>query len=117
MELFPQREVLSRLKQSPVKLASVPRGTPARKSWHVERNHVMESVYKTLSSDGGPCLVRLVGDSGAGKTTAASEIVRSIEVRQTFSKGIFWLSVNEGANKRIPALMLELAQIMYEGMK
>eukprot|EP00903_Cladosiphon_okamuranus_P018859 g17347.t1 len=108
------QEALTHLKKTPAKLANVPRDTPARKSWHVERSHVIESVNEVLRGDSGPCLVGLVGGSGSGKTTAASEIVRRIEVRETFSDGIVWLSVNQGANTRLPGLMLELARIVYE---
>ncbi|CAN0402751.1 unnamed protein product, partial [Ectocarpus sp. 8 AP-2014] len=100
--------------KTPAKLAKVPKGTPARKSWYVKRRHVMDTVFEGLASDGGPRLVGLVGDSGSGKTTAASETVRSTEVQEAFSDGIAWLSVNDGAKERLSSLMLQLARVVYE---
>ncbi|CAM9777803.1 unnamed protein product, partial [Laminaria digitata] len=38
-------------------------------------------------------MIGLVGASGAGKTTAAAEILRSAEVLEFFSDGVVWLSV------------------------
>ncbi|CAM9129863.1 unnamed protein product [Ectocarpus sp. 12 AP-2014] len=98
-------------------LATVPAGTPARKSWHVERRHVMRAVCDALPGEGGPRLVGLVGESGSGKTTAAAEIVRSTEVREAFSDGIVWLSVNDGATERLRALMMHLARVVYEDIR
>ncbi|CAM9623475.1 unnamed protein product [Ectocarpus sp. 6 AP-2014] len=75
----------------------------------------MERVFEALTADdGGPRLVGLVGDSGSGKTTAASEIIRSNEVRQAFSDGVVWLTVNHGAKDRLPSLMLQLAHMVCE---
>ena len=102
------------LPKPPARLAKVPKGTPASKSWHVERHQVMEQTFEALTEDGGPRLVGLVGDSGSGKTTAASDIVRSTEVREAFHDGIVWLSVNKGANKRLPSLMAQLARMVFE---
>ncbi|CAM9357053.1 unnamed protein product, partial [Ectocarpus sp. 4 AP-2014] len=93
MILANTESIIDRLSKTPAELAKIPKGTPICKSWHVERLHVMESVFEALTADGGPHLVGLVGDSGSGKTTAASEIVRSNEVRETFSDGIVWLTL------------------------
>ncbi|CAM9940537.1 unnamed protein product, partial [Ectocarpus fasciculatus] len=106
--------IIDRLSKTPAKLAKIPRGTPVRKSWHVQRVDVMERVFEALTADGGPHLVGLVGDSGSGKTTAAAEIVRSDEVRQAFSDGVVWLTVNHGAKDRLPSLMLQQAHMVYE---
>ncbi|CAM9799147.1 unnamed protein product [Ectocarpus sp. 8 AP-2014] len=106
--------IIDRLSKTPAKLAKIPKATPIRKSWHVQRVDVMERVFEALTADGGPRLVGLVGDSGSGKTTAASEIVRSNEVRQAFSDGVVWLTVNHGAKDRLPSLMLQLAHMMCE---
>ncbi|CAN0332873.1 unnamed protein product [Ectocarpus fasciculatus] len=106
--------IIDRLPKTPAKLARIPKGTPIRKSWHVERAHVMERVLEALTADGGPHLVGLVGDSGSGKTTVTSEIVRSTEVREAFSDGVVWLTVNHGAMVRLPSLMLQLAHMVYE---
>ncbi|CAM9897766.1 unnamed protein product [Ectocarpus fasciculatus] len=96
------------------KLAAVPLGTPARKSWHVARRQVMATVLDALSGSGKiPCVVALAGYSGSGKTTAAAEIVRSTEVREAFSDGIVWLPVNEGAKESLPSLMLQLARMFH----
>ena len=113
--LFSQHDVLKHTKPSLAKLANVPNDTPARKSWHVERRHVVKNALNALGGDGRlRRLVGLVGDSGAGKTTAASEIVRSTETRAVFSDGILWLTVNDGAKDRLPSLMLQLARMVYE---
>ena len=74
----------------------------------------MDTVCEGLFREEGPHHVGLVGDSGSGKTTAASEIVRSSEVQQFFSDGIVWLSVDKGAKARLPSLMLDLARMVYE---
>ncbi len=109
-----QEIIISQLPKLPTKLAKVPKGTPAHKGWYVERRQVMESVFESLRGDGGQRLVGLVGHSGSGKTTAASEVARSAEVRQHFADGVVWLAVNEGANARLPSLMLQLAHKVHE---
>lgn len=109
--------MLARLPKPPAKQAPVPKGTPIRKSWYVKRRHVMEKVCEALTGDEGPHLVGLVGDSGAGKTTAAAEIVSCPEVREAFSDGIVWLAVNEGAKRRLPSLMLQLARMVYQDIE
>ncbi|CAN0015880.1 unnamed protein product [Ectocarpus sp. 12 AP-2014] len=113
-EMIHTETIIDRPSMTPAKLAKIPKGTPIRKSWHVERLHVVERVFEALTTDGGPRLVGLVGASGSGKTTAASEIVRSDEVRQAFSDGVLWLTVNDGAKDRLPSLMLQLAHMVYE---
>ncbi|CAM9267893.1 unnamed protein product [Ectocarpus fasciculatus] len=109
-----QTVMIGSLLPSQTKTAKVPRGTPLRKSWQIERTHVMDAVSAALISDGGPRLVGLVGRSGSGKTTAASEFVRSTNARKAFSDGVVWLSVNEGAKERLPSLMLQLAGAVFE---
>ena len=109
-----QDQILTRLQKPPAKLAKVPKGTPARKTWHVKRQRVMDTVCESLFREGGPHHVGLVGVSGSGKTTAASEIVRSANVQEYFSDGIVWLSVDEGAKQRLPSLMLDLARTVHE---
>ena len=85
-----------------------------RKSWYVERRNVVDKVFKTLTGGTGPRLVGLVGASGSGKTTTASEIVRTAQVREAFSDGIVWLSANDGARGRLHALTLQLARMVFE---
>ena len=109
-----QEILMGTVPEPQTKLAEVPSFTPALKSWHVERRHVTKTALNALARDGGPRLVGLVGDSGSGKTTAASEIVRSTELRKAFSDGILWLTVNEGAKLHLPSLMLQLARMVYE---
>lgn len=111
-----QEELGERLPKPPARLAKVPKGTPASKSWHVERRQVMEKAFEALTEGGGPRLVGLVGDSGSGKTTAESDIVRSTEVRKAFHDGIVWLSINKGADKRLPSLMMQLARMVFESI-
>ncbi|CAM9675576.1 unnamed protein product [Scytosiphon promiscuus] len=109
-----QEIMVSYLPKPSTKLAEVPKGTPVRKGWHVERRHVMTAVVEALAGDEEPCLVGLVGGSGSGKTTVASEIVRSPDVRKAFSDGIVWLTVNPGATHRLASLMLQLARMVHE---
>ncbi|CAM9494876.1 unnamed protein product [Ectocarpus sp. 13 AM-2016] len=105
---------LESLPRSLGKLAAIPMGAPVRKSWHVERRHVMATVLDALNGSDRACVVALAGYSGSGKTTVAAEIVRSAEVREAFSDGIVWLPVNEGAEERLPSLMLQLARMVHE---
>lgn len=92
------------------KLAKIPKGTPTHKSWQVSRHQVDKVVLEALvGNNDTPRLVGLVGDSGAGKTTAASAIVRSTRLREASCDGVLWLSVNAGAKERLPSLMLQLA--------
>lgn len=111
-----QDEILTRLPKSPAELAKVPRGAPSRKSWYVQRQQVTETVRESLFREGGPHFVGLVGDSGSGKTTTASEIVRNAEVRDFFSDGIFWVSVDRNAKDRLGYLMLELAKVVHDDL-
>lgn len=73
----------------------------------------MLEVCEGLRRDGRPGVVGIVGGSGSGKTTTASELVRSIEVRGLFPDGIAWLTVNSDAKGRLPSLMLQLARIVH----
>lgn len=110
----PQQEMLTRLPATPVRLAKVPTGAPAQKSWHVKRTRVMEKVFDSLCCDRAPRLVGLVGNSGSGKTTTASEAVRSNKLLLFFADGIVWLHVDKDAKGRLPMLMLQLATLYYE---
>lgn len=112
-EILANQHVIVDYLKPAFKLAKVPKGTPIRKSWHVERRQVMENVLGALTDLDGPRLVGLVGNSGAGKTTVASEIVRGAKVREAFPGGILWLSVNTGAKERLPSLMLQLARMVH----
>lgn len=96
--------------------ALVPPGTPSRERWHVRRDRVMTTVLRNFARDRGLRMIGLVGASGAGKTTAAAEIIRSAEVLEFFSDGVVWLSVGEGASDRLPYLMLQLARMVREGI-
>ncbi len=109
-----QEMILGHLPVPPAKLAKVPKGAPARKSWHVERRHVVDTVLRALAGGGETRLVGLVGGSGSGKTTAASEIVRSTRVREAFSDGIVWLPFGEGVKDRLESIMQQLACAVYK---
>lgn len=109
-----QDEVLRRLPHLTSKLADIPIDTPARPSWHVTRARVMLEAREALCRHNGGRLVGLTGESGSGKTTAASELVRSTEVRKFFADGVVWLSVNDGAKDRLPSLMMQLATRVHE---
>ncbi|CAN0159539.1 unnamed protein product [Pylaiella littoralis] len=106
--------VMTIVPKPPPKVATVPNGTPAQKSWHVERRQVMGAVLEALTGGGGPRLAGLFGASGSGKTTAAAEFVRSPKALETFADGVVWLSVNQGAKERLPSLMLQLARMVHE---
>lgn len=98
-------------------VANLPRGIPATKSWHVERQAVKEAVLEHLAPSGsvaGPRLVGLVGPSGAGKTTIAAMVVKNSDVRQHFCDGMLWLSVGENAVPRVSAVMSKLATMVWE---
>lgn len=97
-------------------MAEVPNGTPANPGWHVVRARVMHEVCQSLRRDDGPRVVGLVGNSGAGKTTAAAALVRSDEVRELFSDGILWFTVGEGAQHRLASLMTQLAKMVHEDL-
>lgn len=97
--------------------AKVPKGTPVRKSWHVPRVHVVTKITECLCKEGMSRFVGLVGASGSGKTTAASEVVRSIKIRKFFSDGVLWLPVDAYAKDRLPSLMLQLARMFYEDIE
>lgn len=68
------REVKIYIPKPLAMLANVREGTPATKRWHISS----VALSRKRDGDSGPRLVGLVGDSGVGKTTAASDVVRSI---------------------------------------
>lgn len=103
------------VKDRPNDSAPVPIGAPTIKTWHVERTRVLtETVERLCSGRKTPRVVALVGGSGSGKTTIASEIVRSATVRNFFSGGIVWLRVGVGGKTRMPSLMQRLADRVAE---
>eukprot|EP00903_Cladosiphon_okamuranus_P022257 g20467.t1 len=74
----------------------------------------METVLEALTCEGGRHLVGIVGDSGSGKTTIASEVVRSPKARQTFPDGILWLPVNKGDDGHLAeSVLLALARMVH----
>lgn len=75
---------------------------------------MLDKVCESLCRDGASRLVGLVGDSGSGKTTAASEVIRSSQALNFFSDGIMWLPVDRGAKGRLASLMLRLARSVHE---
>ena len=97
------------------KKARVPRGTPALKSWYVERQRVKDDVIKGLTAGSAPRMVALVGESGSGKTTVASNIVRNDQLREFFSDGVLWLTVGRGANAS--HVMQQLAVAVHEDVR
>eukprot|EP00903_Cladosiphon_okamuranus_P009523 g9072.t2 len=97
-----------------VKKADVSKGTLAHKPWHLERRRVMNTSMEGLTRDRAPPLVGLVGGSGSGKTTAASEFVKSNEARKVFADGILWLAVNDGARESLSLLRRQLTRMVYE---
>lgn len=61
-----------------------------------------------------PRMVGLAGPGGAGKSTVASMVIARREVRASFHNGLIWLQVGQGAKDRLPALMLDLAEMVYK---
>lgn len=59
-------------------------------------------------------MVGLVGDSGSGKTTTASELARDEGVREGFPDGVLWLPVNKDAKDNLLGLMAKLATMVHE---
>lgn len=92
----------------------MPYNIPASKGWRVNRTALITSACTGLQRDKEPRVVGLVGLSGAGKTTAASQIVKTAEVLKFFSDGIVWLPGDGGNQSRAPALMLQLAKTVHE---
>eukprot|EP00752_Nemacystus_decipiens_P008230 g7359.t1 len=92
-------QILARLQPGP-KLAAVPRNAPdTTRSFHVVRDAVVERACKLLGGGGAPAVAALTGCSGAGKTTAAAQMVGKL-----------------GAADRLPRLMLTLAKELHEGV-
>lgn len=118
------------------KLAPVPWGAPVTAHWHVVRNNVVDAVRGKLCDPEGPWMVGIVGQSGSGKTTAATAIVsdnvgkvlpcncethkaareRVEQVRRYFHDGVLWLRVGRGAGMKsnLPSLILQLATMVNE---
>lgn len=96
---------------------AVPFVTPARKDWHLERAGIVDSAYLGFKRAEQLRVVGLVGDSGSGKTTVASQIVRSKKVKNFFCDGIVWLSIDSSAKDgHIAALMQHLAKIVHQSV-
>lgn len=98
------------------KQAKVPNGTPIRQSWYVPRKRALEEVRDSLSHNGRPRMVGLVGGSGAGKTTMACEVAWDEGVRDFFSDGVLWFPVNKDAKDNLRQLMEKLATMVYENI-
>lgn len=90
--------------------------TPARKDWHLERTRIIENTYLGLKQAKHPRILGLVGDSGFGKTTVASQIVKTKKVKNFFCDGIVWLSVDTGAKGHVAALMQHLSKRVYQSV-
>lgn len=95
--------------------AALPNEAPAGKDWHVERSDIIDSVYNTFKDDERPQVLGLVGDSGSGKTTVASQIVRNKKVLELFPDGIVWLSIGAFAKDRLPALIEHVSMTCQQG--
>lgn len=99
----------------------IPAGAPRVREWYVKREAVVADVCDRLGiwrsgipMKPKPRMVGLSGTAGAGKSTAASMVVARPDVRAYFQQGVLWLPVGRGAKDRLPALMLRLANMVYE---
>lgn len=98
----------------------VPTEAPRIRDWYVERDVVVSEACNLLvtgSTTGDSDerrMVGLAGPSGAGKSTVAAMVVARERLRATFHKGVLWLSVGQGAKKRVNTLMRQLAAQVYE---
>lgn len=106
-----QEDMVSKLSSE---LVSVPRTTPECKPWHVERAGVIDATCERIQCVDGPRVVGLIGCSGSGKTTVASQVVRRTEVRALFSDGIVWLPVGASGKARLRSLMFQLSETVHE---
>ena len=102
-------------------LPRVPRGAPRIRDWYVERKAIVGQAFDHLGigssaadASGEPRMVGLAGPGGAGKSTVASMVVAREDVRAFFQKGVLWLPVGQEAEHRLPALMFNLAEMVYE---
>lgn len=99
----------------------IPAGAPRVREWYVKREAVVADVCDRLGIwksaiplKQEPRMVGLSGTAGAGKSTAASMVVARPNVRACFQQGVLWLPVGRGAKDRLPALLLRLANMVYE---
>lgn len=85
---------------------------------YVPRDKIVAELKKQLfrraSSDipvsGPQRVLRLLGESGVGKTVVATAFARDDEIFKAFSDGVFWLNVGEGYDKF--AAEMRLAQTL-----
>lgn len=68
----------------------------------------------TSDSSQEPRMVGVAGPSGVGKSTVASMVLAREDVRASFWKGVLWLQAGQGAEARLPDLMLRLADMVYK---
>ncbi|CAM9735373.1 unnamed protein product [Scytosiphon promiscuus] len=115
------------------KRVKIPARVPRLRNWFVPRTLLVEeicdrlgmySMYSGVVADANadaaadkdePRLVGLAGPAGCGKSTAASLVIAREDVRGHFHDGVVWLAVGgKGAKRRLPELMLRLANMVYD---
>lgn len=100
--------------------AKVPPGAPPIRYWYVERRAVFDDVVDRLGIGSivaqEPRIVGLEGQSGAGKSTAASMFTTHAEVLRHFDKGVVWFPVGQrqGDMESPRNLMFGLATKVWE---
>lgn len=116
---------------------------PRLRDWFVPRKQLVDEICTRLgvslgrvadaNVDGGfsaadnpaeaeekdePRMVGLAGPAGCGKSTAASLVIAREDARGHFYDGVVWLAVGgKGAKRRLPELMLRLANMVYETVR
>lgn len=100
----------------------VPGAAPRIQSWYVLRKAGIKRACDLLGINGEstasqePRVVGLVGPGGAGKSTMASMVLRDLDVRSRFHKGVMWLSVGKGAENHLCELMFRLATMVWRAV-
>lgn len=86
---------------------------------HVVRNHVVARVCEFFDCASPAWMVALVGRSGAGKTSTASQMALQSHLRERFTDGIVWMRCGQGAGEsgRLARKMFVLATWVHEDVE
>ncbi|CAB1116775.1 unnamed protein product [Ectocarpus sp. CCAP 1310/34] len=118
-----ERGIKSVLQQLPAPQAERDQAPEPKGVWkpedHVIRRHVVARVCEYFDSANSPWMVALVGRSGAGKTSTASEMALHYHLRERFPDGIVWMRCGQGAadSARLARQMFILATWVHEDVE